>query len=209
MLNIIIVDDHRMFRESLRKIITIENIAVVMAEASNGIELLKQLKEYKPDLILMDIVMPEMDGIEATKKVRDKYPGIKILVLSSYGDEKYYYRMIELGTKGFILKTAGISELQKAIVEIENGGNWFSAELIQNVIVTLHNESKKNVSSILTEREIEIVKLISQSLTNEQIAEKLNLSFTTIKWHRANLLSKTACVNSVGLVMYAIKHKLI
>src|ERR1035437_282056 len=118
MIKLIIADDHRMFRESLRKILTIENIAEIPAEASNGKELLQLIGEYEPDMVLMDIAMPVMDGIEATKRAMALYPHLKILVLSSFGDDKYYYSMLEAGAKGFVLKNAGISELQNAIIEI-------------------------------------------------------------------------------------------
>ena len=115
MTKVIIVDDHRMFREGLRKILTIEGIADVLAEASNGKEFLEILDKNLPDLILMDISMPEMDGIEATKKALLLHPHLNVIALSSFGDEKYYYSMIEAGAKGFVLKTAGIMELKNAI----------------------------------------------------------------------------------------------
>ena len=207
MIKVIIVDDHRMFRESIRKVITIDSIAEVLAEASNGVELFDLLEIYKPDIILMDISMPEMDGIEATQKVIQLYPKLKVLALSSFGDEKYYYSMLEAGAKGFILKHAGIPELKNAIQEVANGGSWFSAELIQKVLTNLQSKQKNNGEK-LTERELEILKLICESHNNEQIAKKLNVSSDTVKWHRANLLSKTASVNTAGLVIYAIKHKL-
>ena len=209
MTKLIITDDHRMFRESIRKILTIEKIAEVQAEAGNGIELLNLLDKFTPDMILMDISMPEMDGIEATKKAIEKQPGLKVLTLSSFGDEKYYFNMVEAGAKGFVLKNASIVELEKAIKEVAGGGSWFSSELLQKVIVTMSSKPKKENTIELSERELEIVKLICQSLTNEQIAEKINLSYDTIKWHRANILSKVGCNNTAGLVMFAIKNKIV
>jgi DNA-binding NarL/FixJ family response regulator len=198
-----------MFRESLRKILTIEKVAEVLAEASNGVELLELLDQYRPDIILMDIAMPAMDGIEATKKALEKQPDVKVLTLSSFGDEKYYFSMVEAGAKGFVLKNSGLIELQNAIAEIAKGGSWFSTELIQKVIVNLNAKPKKAKTSIISEREIEILRHICEGLTNEQIAEKINLSIDTVKWHRANILSKTGCSNTAGLVIYAIKNKLI
>jgi len=209
MVTLIIADDHRMFRESLRKILTMENIAKVIAEASNGNELLTILETKNPKIILMDIAMPGMDGIEATKRALEMQPDLMILALSSFGDEKYYFKMLEAGAKGFVLKNAGINELQNAIEEISKGGTWFSPELIQKVILNLNSKQKQNNNLILSEREIEILKLICESLTNEQIADKLNISFDTVKWHRANIMTKTKCTNTVGLVFYAIKNKLV
>lgn len=209
MTKIIITDDHRMFRESLRKILTIDSIAEIISEAANGNDLLAQLEYFKPDIILMDISMPEMNGIETTRKVLERYPLIKVLTLSSFGDEKYYFSMVEAGAKGFVLKNASIDELKSAISEVAKGGSWFSPELLQRVILNLNSKAKRNTSSDLSDREVEILKLVCESLTNEQIAEKINLSYDTVKWHRANILSKTGCTNTAGLVIYAIKNRFI
>jgi DNA-binding NarL/FixJ family response regulator len=207
----IIVDDHNMFRESLRKILTIEKIADVLAEASNGAELMVLLESHKPDIILMDIAMPLMDGIEATIHAIEKQPSVKVLALSSFGDEKYYHSMLDAGAKGFVIKNAEINELEKAIVEVANGGHWFSTELIQKVLMSLNLKTpRKKVSSIvLTDRELGILKLICQSYTNDQIAQLIHCSFDTVKWDRSNLLLKTGTTNTAGLVLYALKNKLV
>jgi DNA-binding NarL/FixJ family response regulator len=209
MINIIIADDHKIFRESLRMILTGKKVAKVLGEASNGFELLDLLDTHKPDLILMDISMPGMDGIETTKKAIEKQPGVKVLTLSSFNDEKYYFSMVEAGATGFVLKDAGISELKNAIIEVSKGGSWFSTDLIQKVLANMNAKPKKDTSPDLTDRELEILKLVCESLTNEQIAEKLYISIDTVKWHRGNLLSKSGCSNSAGLVIYAIKNKII
>ncbi len=208
MIQIILADDHRMFRESIAKLLTVENIAHVLAQASNGKEVLELLETNEPDLVLMDIDMPVMDGIEATKNAIEKYPDLKILALSSFGDEKYYFKMVEAGAKGFVLKNASLGELKNAVKEVANNGSWFSSELLQKIIINISSQSE-NTKSELTNREAEILKLICESYTNEQIAEKINLSYDTVKWHRANLLSKTKCSNTAGLVIYAIKNKII
>ncbi|HOT15652.1 MAG TPA: response regulator transcription factor [Bacteroidales bacterium] len=209
MIKIIIADDHTMFRESISKMFTMRKTVEVLAEASNGVELLALLDHFSPDMVLMDIAMPEMDGIEATKKALAKQPNLKILTLSSFGDEQYYFQMVEAGAKGFVLKNAGLSELEMAIKEVAKGGSWFSSELLQKVIVNLSAKNKKEDETGLTNREMEILKLICENLTNEQIAEKIHLSCDTVKWHRNNILSKTGCNNAIGLLIYAIKHKLV
>ena len=208
MISIIIADDHRMFRESLSKILTMKKLATVLAEASTGKELLELLEVHHPQMILTDISMPEMDGIEATKKAIAKYPDLKVLTLSSFGDEKYYYSMLEAGAKGFVLKNAGIVELQNAITEVSKGGTWFSPELIQKVISKFNDKPKKTTASTLTDREIEILKLICEGLTNEQIADTIAISFDTVKWHRANIMTKTECANTAAIVIYAIRNKI-
>jgi len=208
MIKIIIADDHRMFRESLHKLLNGDNIAEVIAEASTGEELISLLDKYKPDIVLMDIAMPLMDGIEATRIAIEKQPELKVLALSSYNDDKYFYSMLNAGAKGFILKNAGINELKSAIDEVSKGGNWFSPSLIQKVVVGINTKPKKEINTKLTNRELDVLKLICQCLTNDQIADQLNITFDTVKWHRANILFKTSSVNSVGLVIYAIKNKL-
>ena len=209
MIKLIITDDHVMFRESISRMLTMRKVAEVVAEAGSGNELLSLLDSQKPDLVLMDISMPGMDGIEATRKAIEKQPGLKVLTLSSFGDEQYYYNMVEAGAKGFVLKNTSLSELEKAITEIANGGSWFSSELLQKVILNMSAKSKKDATTDFSDRELEILKLVCENLSNEQIAEKISLSYDTVKWHRANILSKTGCKNAVGLLLFSLKNKII
>ena len=206
MIKLILVDDHCIFRESLKRLFIAEKIADVVAEAKNGKEFLELLDSFTPDIVLMDISMPIMDGIEATKKAVEKYPNIQVIALSMYGDEKYYQKMIEAGVKGFVLKNADIKELESAIAEVSSGGNWFSNELLRKVI---SNMSKTSEIELLTNRELEILNIICRGYSNEQIAKELNLSFDTIKWHRSNILSKTGCKNTASLIMYSIRNNLV
>jgi DNA-binding NarL/FixJ family response regulator len=210
MLKVIIVDDHKMFREGLKKMFQTEGFAKVIGEASNGVEFLNLLEIELPDVVMMDISMPVMDGIEAAKQAVAKYPDIKILTLSSFGDEHYYYTMIEAGVKGFVLKSAGITELMQAVKELADGGSWFSNELLRKVISTIGKGNPKEKPTIeLSERELQVLGLVCNGLTNEQIAGELNVTADTIKYHRSNILSKTGAPNTAALVMYAIKNKLI
>lgn len=209
--SIIIVDDHLIFRQGLIAMITGENIATISGEASNGVEFLKLLAGNKPDLVLMDIDMPQMNGMIATQKAIELIPDLKIIALTMFGDEEYYSRMIELGVKGFILKSAGIAELERAISDVFKGKSYFSNELLQRII---QNFSKNNTQKIesnknLSEREIEVLSYICKGLTTDEIAEILHLSPKTIKSHRANLLEKTACKNTPTLILYALKNKII
>lgn len=202
---IIIVDDHPIFRKSIGLLLKNEEIAEVIADAENGKHFLKLLDNHNPDLVLMDISMPEMDGIEATRLAIEKKPELNILALSSFGDAQHYYKMVEAGVKGFLLKDTNEAELEKAIDSVANGGSWFSSDLLKNVITSIAKNKKTDCD--LTNRELEILKLVCSGLTNEQIAEQINLSYDTIRWHRSNLLSKTGCSNTASLVMYAIKNK--
>jgi DNA-binding NarL/FixJ family response regulator len=209
MVKIIITDDHVMFRESISKMLSLKKVAEVIAEAGSGDELLSILEHKKPDLVLMDIAMPSMDGIEATRRAIAMQPGLKVLTLSSFGDEHYYFNMVEAGAKGFVLKNASLAELENAIKEITNGGSWFSSELLQKVILNMSSKPKKDIASDFSGRELEILKLVCENLTNEQIADKINLSYDTVKWHRSNILSKTGCKNAVGLLLFSLKNKII
>lgn len=206
MINIILVDDHSIFRESLKRLLMAEKIGNVIAEAKNGKEFLEIIENIVPDLVLMDISMPIMDGVEATRKAIEKHPDLQIITLSMFGDEKYYQKMIEAGAKGFVLKNADIEELENAISEVSSGGNWFSNELLRKVIFSM---SKNSVNELLSSRELEVLRFICKGYSNEQIAKELNLSFDTIKWHRSNILSKTGCKNTASLIMYSIRNKLV
>jgi len=190
--DIIIVDDHLIFRQGLKSIITIENIATVIAEASNGIEFIKLLSDHKPDLVLMDIDMPQMNGIIATQKALELMPDLKIIALTMFGDEEYYYKMIDLGVKGFILKSSGINELEKAIHDVMAGESYFSNELLRKIIYNFGRTNTQNPyeNAGLTAREIEVLQQICLGLNTEEIAQNLFISPKTVKSHRSNLLEK-------------------
>ena len=207
MLKIIIVEDHPIFRESIGLLLEREEVGIIIAKAGNGKEFLDLLDAHLPDLVLMDIAMPVMDGVEASRQALEKYPDLKILTLSSFGDEHYYYKMVEAGVKGFILKDSNFSELNQAINTIVEGGNWFSGELLKKVITSIGNSQKITVQ--LSDREMEVLQFVCQGLTNEQIAEKLSISYDNVLSHLINLISKTSCANKDELVMYAIKNKIL
>lgn len=210
-INIILVDDHSLFRDGLKFILTKISGYSIIGEASNGIEFLELLKTTSPDLVLMDIAMPEMDGIEATKRALDLYPELKIVALSSYGDEIYYRQMIEQGVQGFITKSSNKEELEFAINTIVNGNNYFSQDLLKKVVIKISKKDKlKEEEEIkLTRREKEILKCICLGLSNKEIAKKLFISPKTVDNHRTNLLNKTSSKNTASLVMCAIKNNLI
>jgi len=208
---IIIVDDHLIFRQGLKSLFTIENIATVIGEASNGNEFIDLLSTLKPDLVLMDIDMPHMNGMEATQKALELMPEIKIIAFTMFGDEEYYYKMVELGVRGFILKSSGIAELEKAIEDVMNGESYFSNELLRKIINNLGRKhtAKQSSASKFTAREMDVLQHICQGLTNDEIARKLFISSKTVKSHRSNLLEKTNCKNTPALIIYALKNEII
>jgi DNA-binding NarL/FixJ family response regulator len=202
---VIIADDHTLFRQGLKLILEdIPNIDVA-ADVANGRELIDITKELQPDLIIMDINMPFINGIEASRILLQRNPDLKILVVSMYGDEQYYNSVIENGVKGFILKDAENEELRAAISAILNGKTYFSQELLLKLI----RNRKNSEQIVLTQREKQILELICQGLSSTEIAGKLFLSERTIENHRANLLDKTGCRNSLSLVLYAVRNNLV
>jgi DNA-binding NarL/FixJ family response regulator len=210
--NIIIADDHDLFRDALKTMLELNNVARVIAEAPNGKDLLGILTELNPDIILMDIEMPVMNGIEATKAITRTNPQQKILALSMFGEQQYYYKMIEAGASGFVLKTSNKSELTHAINTVHAGQNYFSNELLRNLVVKLGTDqfiNKGGQSDEFTSRESQIVKLMCEGLSTQEIADHICLSVKTVENYRAKLLEKTKCKNSISLVVYAIKNHLV
>lgn len=206
---LLIVDDHKMFRSGLRFILSDIPEIEIIGEAANGLELLEILKDNVVDIILMDINMPKMNGIEATSEALKIDPTLNIIVLSMHGEEAYYDQMIAAGVKGFLLKNSDVDELKLALHAIINGGTYFSQELLVSILDKKKSKALQNDLVKFTQREMQVLKLICEGFSNVDIAKKLFISQRTVDRHRANLLSKTSCHNSISLVMYAIKNKII
>jgi DNA-binding NarL/FixJ family response regulator len=202
---VIIADDHSLFRQGLKLILMELDDIEVIADVPNGKELVEIVGILEPDLVIMDINMPFLNGIEASKILARDHPEIKILVVSMYGDEQYYNSVIENGVKGFILKDADNSELKTAIRDILNGKTYFSQELLLRLIRS--RQAPANIN--LTSREQEILELICQGFGTSEISTKLFLSDRTIENHKASLFAKTGCKNSLSLVIFAIKNNLV
>jgi DNA-binding NarL/FixJ family response regulator len=208
-IRIIIADDHQLFRNGLKILLNSFPDFEVAGEAANGEEFLKLLKSVKAEIALMDINMPEMDGIEATRKGVKISPETNIIALSMYGEEEYYYKMVDAGAKGFLLKDSDISEVRDAILTVVKGGSYFSQELLYHVIQKIKHREHETKSANLSKREKEILFKICEGLSNQEIAETLFISKRTVDKHRANLLGKTNSKNTASLILYAIRNKLI
>lgn len=208
-IKIIIADDHQLFRNGLKILLNSFPEFEVTGEASNGIEFLELLGRVKADIALMDINMQEMDGIEATRKGLKLNPSVSIIALSMYGEEEYYYKMVDAGAKGFLLKDSDISEVKEAILTVMKGGSFFSQELLYHVIQKIKHREQETKSANLSKREREILAKICEGLSNQEIAEALFISKRTVDKHRANLLGKTNSKNTASLILFAIKNKLI
>ena len=208
-IRIALADDHQLFRNGLKILLGGYSEFEVVAEASNGVELLKTLEACPADIVLMDISMPEMDGAEATSQLTRTAPSTSVIALSMYGEEEYYYRLVEAGARGFILKDSEISDVYDAIIAVYRGGNYFSQELLYHVIRRIKNREQEEKSSSLSKREKEILLKICEGLSNNEIANALFISKRTVDKHRANLLSKTGSKNTASLILYAIKNRII
>lgn len=208
-IKIALADDHQLFRNGLKILLESYEEFHVVTEASNGAELLRAVETNPADIVLMDISMPEMDGAEATAKLVSQSPLTKVIALSMYGEEEYYYKMVDAGAKGFILKDSDITEVHDAITTVHKGGSYFSQELLYHVIRRIKNREQEVKSSNLSKREKEILLKICEGLSNHEIADALFISKRTVDKHRANLLAKTGSKNTASLILYAIKNRLI
>jgi len=210
---IVLVDDHNLFRDGLKYVLGQTDNLRVIAEASNGLEFLDIIQETLPDIVLMDISMPRMNGIEATTKAIKQYPNLKIIALTMFGDENYCYSMLQAGARGFVLKESGCDELVTAITKVLRGDNYFSNSILKSIIksqaVLNKTRTIEDVPLKFSKKEIELVRLICDGYSNKEIAEKLSISQRTIEGNRYSLLNKTGAKDSVNLALFALKHNLL
>jgi DNA-binding NarL/FixJ family response regulator len=207
--SIILVDDHTLFRNGLKTLINNFGNYEVVAEASNGVEFLEILDYITPDIVLLDISMPVMDGLTAISLALEKQPKLKIIVLSMYGEEEYYHKMSNAGAKGFLLKDSTLDEVQTALEAVYQGKYYFSQELLMNIVSTRQLSNNEAFPVELSEREQEVLILISRGMSNSDIADALFISKRTVEKHRAHLLEKTGCNNTATLVIWAIRNKIV
>lgn len=209
-IKLIIADDHDIFRDGFKLMLSKFPEIVLVGEAGNGRELLELTARLEPDVILTDIKMPVMDGIEATKKIAELYPGKGIIALSMYDDDELIVEMLEAGAKGYLIKNAGKEQIIEAIKSVYNGDPYYckttNYKLTQMIVKSRFNPYKKATKVEFSEREKEIITCICSELTNKEIGDKLFISVRTVEGHRLKILEKMNVKNTVGLVVYAIKN---
>lgn len=207
-INVLIADDHQIFRDGIKALLGEAKDITLVAEAGDGNEAIKQLKKHNVDVVLMDINMPECNGVEATKQIKSKFPNVKVLVLTMYEDDHHVVDMLDAGASGYVMKNISRAELINAIHSVANGESYLSKEasdkLVAHIIKSRKESNKKKEEVPLTEREIEILKLIASELGPREIAQKLFISQRTVDTHRRNLMEKLRLKNTAGLVKYAI-----
>jgi DNA-binding NarL/FixJ family response regulator len=209
LIRVIIVDDHEIFRNGLKMVLGKLKYISVVGEAANGREFLDLIRMTPADVVLLDIEMPLMNGIDAARQAVKEFPGIRIIALTMFNDEDYIQSMMEAGAKGFLIKNINRDTLDKAIQMVYMGGNYYSEELFDYFTRKISKEEDKTTMVQLTVREKEILQFLAEGLSSKEIADKLFISERTVVGHKTNLLAKTNCKNTVNLLAYAIKHKLV
>ncbi|MEE4256152.1 MAG: response regulator transcription factor [Bacteroidales bacterium] len=211
MINIMIADDHQLLIDGIRSALESTEDLNIIGEALNGYQVLEKLDGgLQPDIILMDINMPKLDGLECTKQLTKKYPSIKIIALSQYDEKRFVKRMLKYGAVGYLLKDASKEEIETAVRTVAKGEKYFSSGLSLRLIE--QEIKKENISGLfprLTEREKEVLGLICSGLTSQEISEKLFISFHTVESHRANLMHKAGVSNTAGLVRWGVENDLV
>ncbi len=212
-IKIAIADDYKIYRDGLKVGLSADENMDIIAEADNGEDLMKILETASPDVIIMDLKMPIMDGMEATKLVRKKYPSIKVLVVTMYEDDKFIIHLMENGANGYLLKNAEPEEILKSIYAVQENGYYFNdlvnKALLKKLVLKNNFKPSFNQNIELTEREQEVLKLICEEKTAAEIGKEIFLSPRSVEGIRQRLIEKIGVRNSAGLVMFAIKNGIV
>lgn len=213
--HIFIVDDHQLVREGLVSIIKgYKEHFNLVGTSGNGVEALNVIRDMtsKPEVVLMDINMPHMNGMECTKKLKELFPDIKVIALTMHNQSLHIKQMLKEGVHGYVLKDCDKNELKEAIIEVAGGGTYFSRGVTNEVMMQfsqLKKEMNKGEVSALSPREKQVLGLILKDKSNKEIADELHISVRTVETHKQNLISKTGAKSVAGLVVFAIKNNLV
>ena len=212
-IRVLVVDDHTIVRDGICALLRLAGDIEVVGEAANGREALEMAKKLMPDVVLMDIAMPNMDGLEATRRIRKEFPKVKVLVLTQYDAKEYVFPVIEAGASGFISKTAASSELVSGIRSVYRGDSFLSPSAARILVEDYQQEAsirkEQDPYKQLTDREREILKLLAEGYTTRKIADMLVISVKTVEGHKTNLMSKLDIHNRTDLVKYALRKGII
>jgi two-component system, NarL family, nitrate/nitrite response regulator NarL len=206
-IRVIIADDHQMFIDGIKALLQDSTAIQIIDEATSGTQLIEKLENCSPDVILMDIGMSGLNGIESTLLISEKFPGVKVIALTMYDDHNRIMKMLKAGAKGYILKNTSKNELIQAINAVDSGERYYTKQVI-DLVMRESGEQKEDPVSRLTKRELEVIKLILKSMTNKEMAEELFLSELTVSTHRKNAMQKLGLKNTAALVKFAIDNNL-
>ncbi len=210
-IRVVIADDHTIVRTGVRQLLEARPDIEVVGEAQDGEEALSLVGALRPDVVLMDIAMPGIDGLEATRQVKARWPGVKVLALTMMHQDEYFFEMLRAGASGYVLKGAGASDLIEAIHAVEAGDVYLTPSLVQRLVQGYLNEvegGSKSTPSLST-REKEVLQMLAEGYTNQEIAEQLVISPSTVYSHRSNIMNKLELSTRHELIQYARKHGLI
>jgi two-component system response regulator NreC len=212
-IRVLIVDDHTLFREGLCALFSSERDVEVVGEAAGGEEAVRKALELRPDVVVMDLMMPGVNGIEATRRIRAALPEVKVLVLSMYDDEEHVQRLLAGGASGYMLKRATSDELLRALKEVVAGGMPLdpavAAKVVKDYVRRVQGDAEPETGPELTPRELEVLRFVAEGFTNQAIAERLKISRKTVDVHRTNLMRKLDLHDVTELVKYALRRGLI
>jgi len=212
-IRLLVVDDHTLVRDGIRALLGLVADIEVVGEATNGKEALEKVAELAPDVVLMDLAMPIMGGLEATRRIRRQFPATKVLALTQYDDSEYVVPVIEAGARGFVTKMAAFSELTSAIQAVYKGDSFLSpsaaAALVQECQQKTNTEGETDPYQQLTDREREVLKLVVEGHTAREIADMLVVSRKTVEWYKASLMNKLNIHNRTDLIKFAIRRAII
>jgi len=212
-IRLLVVDDHTLVRDGIRALLGLVADIEVVGEATNGKEALEKVAELAPDVVLMDLAMPIMGGLEATRRIRRQFPATKVLALTQYDDSEYVVPVIEAGARGFVTKMAAFSELTSAIQAVYKGDSFLSpsaaAALVQECQQKTNAEGETDPYQQLTDREREVLKLVVEGHTAREIADMLVVSHKTVEWYKTSLMNKLNIHNRTDLIKFAIRRAII
>ena len=208
-IKILLAEDHKIVREGTRQLLEQSPSLEIVGEAADGLEVIRMAGELSPDVIVMDVRMPEMSGIEATRVIKTRQPGVRILILSAYDDDRYIFPLLAAGASGYLLKTSSGAELAEAIHTVHNGGTALSPRIAGKVVERLTNHQSngdRDHLEILTEREMEVLRAVAWGMTNKNIAASLSISTQTVQVHLRNIFNKLGVSNRSEAAVYAIRR---
>lgn len=209
-IRVLVADDHAILRDGIRSLLERQPDILVVGEASNGHEAVNQALALAPDVVLMDLAMPVMDGLEATRQLRKLLPEIKVLILTQHDNREYIAPALQAGAVGYVLKRSGGREVLNAIRQVYTQGAFVEPEVAQKLVQTLQpSDDPPETTARLTERELQVLRLVVQGLSNKEIARALVISPKTASVHRTNIMSKLGVRNSADLVRYVMQHHLL